>query len=143
MYNALKYTTSNPLESEETYPYVLGRKTCYYDKSKGLVGAITVHNVPQNDNAQLRAAVSNGPVSVAVNAYMKIFQHYTGGIINSPDCNKFTDHGVVIVGYGEDYWIVKNSWGADWGEKGYFRLADVAGAGICGVNTAANYADTN
>jgi KDEL-tailed cysteine endopeptidase len=49
----------------------------------------------------------------------------------------------LVVGYGPDYWIVKNSWGADWGEKGYVRIADKAGQGICGINKDASYPDTD
>ena len=51
------------------------------------------------------------------------------------------DHGVAVVGYGsengQDYWIIKNSWGATWGEKGYMRLA--MGNNPCGVANAAVY----
>jgi len=54
------------------------------------------------------------------------------------------DHGVVVVGYGDDgknpYWIIRNSWGSSWGEKGYIRVKRVSnGAGVCGVNLAASY----
>ena len=48
------------------------------------------------------------------------------------------DHAVLVVGYGNedgtDFWIVKNSWGGDWGEKGFVRLAaEKKGGGACGV----------
>lgn len=49
------------------------------------------------------------------------------------------NHAVTIVGYSNDgettpYWIVRNSWGADWGEKGYIRIAIQEGDGVCGIN---------
>lgn len=101
--------------------------------------------VPRNDNAQLKAAVATGPISIQIEADQASFQYYTGGII-STGCGTATDHGVLIVGYGsengQDYWIVKNSWGANWGENGFVRIADVAGAGVCGINTGAQYATT-
>ena len=61
---------------------------------------------------------------------------YTGGVIDDDSCDPaYLDHGVTLVGYGNDegdYWIVKNSWGPDWGEDGYFRMA--RGKGTCGIN---------
>ena len=46
------------------------------------------------------------------------------------------NHAVVLVGYGTangvDYWIMKNSWGPNWEEKGYFRVR--RGTGMCGMN---------
>jgi len=69
-----------------------------------------------------------------------VFQSYNSGIISSKSCGTNLDHGVLVVGYGseagKDYWILKNSWGSDWGEKGFFRIArDVneSGPGICGL----------
>ena len=80
------------------------------------------------------------PVSVAIEADSLVFQFYGGGIIDSARCGTDLDHGVLIVGYGEEkgkmYWILKNSWGPDWGENGYFRIArseSTNDPGICGV----------
>lgn len=62
------------------------------------------------------------------------------------DCGTELNHGVAIVGYGAtqddtNYWIVKNSWGAEWGEKGYFRMQRGVDAeeGLCGVAMGASY----
>lgn len=79
-------------------------------------------------------ALNSGPVSVAIEADTHVFQSYTGGIISSSSCGTNLDHGVLAVGYGADYIIVKNSWGSGWGEKGYVRIKRTSGsAGICGI----------
>jgi C1A family cysteine protease len=73
-------------------------------------------------------------------ASSSVFMMYKSGILNSTMCGTNLDHGVLLVGYGADasgnqYWIVKNSWGASWGEQGYFRVARNSniGPGICGI----------
>ena len=84
-------------------------------------------------------------MSVAIEADTAIFQFYSGGIINSASCGVNVDHGVLAVGYGVDstkkieYYIVKNSWGPNWGSNGYVNIAAVDGAGICGIQTGAVY----
>jgi hypothetical protein len=45
----------------------------------------------------------------------------------------------VAVGYGANYYIVKNSWGSDWGESGYVRIGMADGSGICGINQNVAY----
>ena len=139
---ALQYAVSNPIQLESAYPYTAQNGNCHYDKSQGVVQAKQVFHVPTNDNAQLKAAVALGPVSIAIEADQTAFQSYTGGII-SEGCGSSTDHGVLAVGYGEGYWIVKNSWGPNWGESGFVRIADQPGVGVCGINTGANYATTH
>ena len=90
--------------------------------------------MPPNDDAQLAAAVALGPVSVAIEADQDGFQHYTSGVFDAA-CGVNLDHGVLVVGYTDDYWIVKNSWGDSWGEKGYIRMTrkNVNASGICGI----------
>ena len=71
---------------------------------------------------------------------------YEGGVLDF-DCYNVTDHAVLVVGYGrdevlgKDYWIVKNSWGANWGENGYVRMirSGKEDEGICGILTAPSY----
>ena len=90
-------------------------------------------------------AAAQGPVSIAVDAAAIGWQLYHGGILKR-FCGTSLDHGVLLVGYGTekgtDYWIVKNSWGASWGESGYIRIKrdmDKKGAGVCGLQQAASY----
>ena len=66
------------------------------------------------------------------------FQFYKSGIF-SGKCGTQLNHGVLAVGYnsqdGKGYWIVKNSWAASWGNKGYIWLAQNGdGKGQCGIN---------
>jgi C1A family cysteine protease len=142
MQGAFSYSNGNPLQPENTYGYVAQRQGCRYNRGQGVVAAQYVHNVPQQDVNQLRAAVNQGPVSVAIQANEPAFQGYRGGII-SGGCGSQLDHGVLVVGYGDNYWVVKNSWGPGWGEGGYVRIAQSGGAGVCGINLAALYPDTN
>lgn len=87
------------------------------------------------DEANLLNAVAVGPVSAYVDA--ESWQTYAGGIL-SRCSGKNLDHAVLVVGYGtqsgQDYWIVKNSWGTSWGEAGYLRLArQSSGPGLCSI----------
>lgn len=74
---------------------------------------------------------------MTVDAEEYVFHHYFSGIITDNSCGTGLDHAILAVGYGIEngfeYYIVKNSWGADWGEKGYVRIAAVDGVGICGI----------
>lgn len=146
---AFMYTESHPLETEADYPYTAtsGLFKCKYDKTKGVVSAQSHTDVTKNSSSQLMAAVAQQPVSIAIEADQPVFHQYTGGIISGSSCGTQLDHGVLIVGYGAEagqkYWIVKNSWTAQWGEQGFVRIAIEDGAGVCGINMNASYPNTN
>ena len=100
----------------------------------------------KNDPTAHINALQIGPVSIALAASSYVFQYYSGGILNSSSCGTALDHGVTLVGYGADsnnnaYWIVKNSWGASWGEQGYIRIArsSAMGPGVCGLLQWSSY----
>jgi len=138
MDNAFQYIEKYPLETEADYPYTARDGSCKYNASKGVGKVAGFNDVPPKSFDQMKAALAKGPVSVAIEADQFSFQMYTSGVITS-GCGSNLDHGVLAVGYGNengtDYILVKNSWGASWGDKGYVKIAPSQ----CGILLAASY----
>ncbi|XP_074581605.1 zingipain-2-like [Curcuma longa] len=133
------------IDSEEDYPYTGQKGTCNTDKENAHVASIdSFENVPRYNEKSLQKATAKQPVSVAIDSSGRHFQLYESGIFTGI-CGIALDHAVTIVGYGtengRDYWIVKNSWGEDWGESGYIRMErNIAGFfGKCGIAMYASY----
>ncbi|KAL5096859.1 hypothetical protein RYX36_001186 [Vicia faba] len=91
----------------------------------------------------LLAVVAKQPLSVSIYAKSPEFQLYTSGIFRGDDCpvdSLEVTHGMLIVGYdsieGEDYWIVKNSYGEKWGMHGYMYIKRNTGKkyGVAAIN---------
>ena len=139
MGTAFDYAHDNGVELESAYPYTAMDGTCAYDKTQVKVTPTGKVYVGQNNALALKTAIAVGPVSVAIEADTFVFQFYTSGILNSAQCGTNLDHGVVAIGYGVDttkgeYYIVRNSWGASWGNKGYILIGGGKdGNGICGI----------
>lgn len=137
---AFEYVMAHGLCTEEDYPYHAKDEDCKDDKCESAISIKGYEDVPENDGAALKQAVAKAPVSVAIEADSMVFQMYKTGVIDSTACGTSLNHGVLAVGYAADYWIVKNSWGASWGDNGYVKIAyKESGAGICGINQAASY----
>ncbi|PKA51450.1 Oryzain alpha chain [Apostasia shenzhenica] len=133
------------IDSEDDYPYKgRGGKCDTYRKNARVVSIDSYEDVPINDEKALQKALANQPVSVAVEAGGRAFQLYQSGIFTGT-CGTELDHGVLAVGYGtendKDYWIVKNSWGGDWGEDGFIRMERNVkeSSGKCGIAMQASY----
>jgi len=152
MDNAFAWIEKNGgLCAESEYPYTSGttkaagtcEKTCEVVKNSEVV---SFTDVPAKSDPDMMEAVSNQPVSVAIQADQREFQLYSSGVFTGT-CGTQLDHGVLVVGYGslsgEDFYMVKNSWGTTWGDKGYIRLGRGSefnkGSGQCGVLMQASY----
>lgn len=132
--------------SAASYPYTAAVGTC---NAVACTPAATITGfmpVAASDDMALLTAVTKQPVSVAVEADENSFQFYAGGVLTEA-CGTILNHEVLVVGYGADtsvqYWKIKNSWGAEWGEAGYIRLARGAaynaGQGQCGIYMQPSY----
>jgi cathepsin F len=139
---------NNGIMYEADYPYTGEKGTCKSDSSKYADFQITGYEKLGNwwtvyscvDETKVRDfLLKTGPVAISLNA-TPLFDYVSGIIdVSKDDCGKDgINHAVTLVGYGTDattgldYWIIKNSWGKEWGESGYFRMR--RGAGTCGCN---------
>eukprot|EP00347_Sterkiella_histriomuscorum_P009248 403341938 len=137
---ALEYFKTNRVALESSYKYVEKSQKC--NTVAVLTGVARIKSWEGGNltsSAQIQRLVQNRPVAVAVSGYNTYMLNYGGGILDSDLCLDKLDHAMVIVGWGVEktgvkFWIVRNTWGRWWGEKGYIRIAMKDGKGICGIN---------
>ncbi|KAK8814417.1 hypothetical protein WA158_008279 [Blastocystis sp. Blastoise] len=126
------------------YPYKAERGECQKDKVTPVVAIQDYNTVPTENGLQLKAALARAPVAVSISAGDEFIQHYTGGVFDNDDCFNMPDHAVLATGYGisegKPFVWIKNSWGEDWGMKGYMQLVLVEeGEGVCALNVDCSY----
>lgn len=101
-----------------------------------MVKVKTYTKVTSGSPSAVKSALKSGPVTVNVDADADCFQNYSSGIVCS-GCGTSVDHGVLVVGYGtengKEFYLVKNSWGVKWGDKGYIKIGITSGDGCCGI----------
>merc|ERR1712085_143591 len=141
MESAFAYQKTVNVATETSYPYKGVEGTC---RSTGYTtsvqqGGVTGYKSVGTTTAALKSALQLGPVSVAIEADQMSFQGYKSGILMASACGSRLDHGVTLVGYdsSKDYFIVKNSWGASWGNNGFVYLS--AKGNTCGILSDASY----
>ena len=146
MDNAFEYAIDYGLCLEQDVPYEAKRESCEYSNCEAEVEFSECQDVPSGDQLALKAAVSQQPVSVAIQADKIVFQSYSSGVITGDACGTNLNHGVLIVGYGTengvDYWLVKNSWGDSWGDNGYVKIGrndTVNNLGVCGIASTPSF----
>lgn len=143
-YNANKYIIQYGSMSEADYPYIGYGYYCQYNANKVVARVSQNFYVPSGDeNAMKVASATVGPLEVAIEVSGS-FQYYTSGVYYNPYCRGAVNHAVLNVGYGTDpqggdYWLVKNSWGASWGDNGYIKMARNRDNN-CGIASYVSYA---
>ncbi|CAH1227196.1 CTSL [Branchiostoma lanceolatum] len=145
MEQAFVYIKDGGIDTEECYPYKAEDHKCHYNASCSGATLRSYHHIfpPHDEKALLRAVGTIGPISVSIDASWGSFYHYSHGIYDEPKCSSTKlIHGVLAVGYGSsngsDYWLVKNSWGTDWGMEGYIMMSRNK-HNQCGIATRAIY----
>uniref|UniRef100_A0A7I2V484 Cathepsin L n=1 Tax=Homo sapiens TaxID=9606 RepID=A0A7I2V484_HUMAN len=122
-------------------------ESCKYNPKYSVANDTGFVDIPKQEKALMKAVATVGPISVAIDAGHESFLFYKEGIYFEPDCSsEDMDHGVLVVGYGFEstesdnnkYWLVKNSWGEEWGMGGYVKMAKDR-RNHCGIASAASY----
>ncbi|XP_018419035.1 PREDICTED: zingipain-2-like [Nanorana parkeri] len=145
--HAMDYVTRNGMMKATDYEYADKQAACFYKPANSLTFNVSkYYNMFGEDNMATSVAL-DGPIAVSLDA-SEDFQLYEHGVFLG-ECSEELNHAVIIVGYGTeyveeeeenvDYWIVKNSWGDDWGDNGYIKMK--RNVNLCGIGSEAAAVD--
>ena len=142
-YKALDYAAQNHgLATDADYPYTASVGACRQGSFKQIPVNTGYNLISPSSKGQLKTALVQQPIAIVVQSEQHTFQFYGGGVLGA-ECTSSVDHAVLVVGYdiidGVEAFIVKNSWGENWGNSGYVYIsADDSingGSGACGIFT--------
>lgn len=139
--HAFTYIYYYGIELLENYPYQAVDQKCAYNSTKVKAWNVGSFNITEKDEDSLKQAIAlKGPVAVSYQVAGD-FRDYKRGVYSSTICQNGpmdVNHAVTAIGYGKedgkDYWLIKNSWGEDWGDEGYFKMEafkNMCGIGVC------------
>ncbi|XP_073506899.1 cathepsin L-like proteinase [Phyllobates terribilis] len=148
--DALEHISQKGLMKAKDYEYSEKKFICLYKPKKSIMVNVTKYYILPNENNMASSVAINGPITVLIDASEDLMG-YTEGIFDG-ECTEETNHAVIVVGYGTeydedndenvDYWIVKNSWGEEWGENGYIKMKrNINQCGIASMAVSVDLAD--
>ena len=138
-----EYAAQYPVVLESDQPYTAKNAACNQTCDNTVVRVerfSTLEHDNDEDSEKRIPYMLNafGPLVVAIDVgTTELLMSYNGDVFPGVACGSALDHAVTIVGYTPDYWIIRNSWGTDWGDDGYFYLE--RGVNACGVASYISY----
>jgi len=141
----IKHGLQYGMSSEGDYRYTSGQTQtqgqCRNTGRQRNLSNLRIYSVAARDENALANALQKGPIAITLNGENNEFYNYRGGIYNNPACSTQINHAVLLVGYGQqngqEYWVIKNSWGPSWGENGFMKMAK--GYNRCGIVSQDSY----
>ena len=133
---AYDYILEKGIHDSKDYKYTGVEADCKAEDIKGTIHKITgCRQVPKGVK-NIVTALQKQPIAVAFHVQEDFYQ-YSSGVYNPEDCTDAPNHGVTAVGFNLNdkipYLLIKNSWGKEWGLKGYFQMAIGSDNGTCQI----------
>jgi len=141
-----QYSINKGVMLESDYPYTAKDEVCKYKKDLTVFKPDGYVDINERDLKMMEKIVLTRPIAVGVSASWPVFRYYKEGVVER-DCRETPlNHGVAIVGAGNEkgipYWYVRNSWGSAWGAQGYIKIArslKMYPTGACGIAACPEY----
>lgn len=136
---ALQFVKKNGIHLESNYPYTGKQNDCanvtvppiniYFQNAYVVIG---------DDDELKEKILKQGPLAVSVYASSQ-WMFYKSGVWYHNECSSESNHCLLLIGYGSengnDYWLFKNSWGRQWGEDGFIKIARNRHENYCGIDS--------
>lgn len=143
--DAFNYLIKTGIAFEKDYPYHARDEACQEAKMTPQFPIQGFVDIPNGNTSTMEKTIQTRTMAVGIHAGAFVFRFYKNGVIDSGCPAEPITHGVTVVGAGIEsgipYWLVRNSWGKNWGDKGYVKIARTNDPlpGICGIATCAQY----